>query len=503
MGLFAWAFLAAGASLASWTLATPLMAAPDEPNHVVQAAAVVRGEWDEREEKGPAGLQGIARVPEWVAQGESLPLCFAFKPHVSAGCAPKMISKATTVPAPTQFSNYPPLYYAIVGIPSLIFAGAHAVYAMRFLGDLVNTAFIALGLFLLARYHPRRSPLVGAMIALSPMVLFVTAVVNSSGMESAAAFAAWCGGLCVIEHEKVPLALAVYTAIAFVFLILNRPISPVNAAVIVVVLAILVGWRSTMAWLKERTLRPIWVPALLAVIVAGIFLLIGGLPHLLGYPTKPRLTLAGSIWLSLRQTGSRLRQCVGDFGWLDTPVPLLVAVIWASAVVGFLAPSLILSPRCRRALPFLALAIVAMPVIFEAPKINAIGLYWQGRYWLPTIVGIPLVASTLRRDRPLRPERSSLSSSIRLIGLPSLGALLIVGQVVAFLTALHRYQTGLGAAPGTPLRWSPPGGASDVLGLLIAGQVLLLGFVVFRTRKGRVVQPMDSSPTSSGAPGAL
>jgi hypothetical protein len=494
LAFFLWALVALGASLAAWSLATPLMAAPDEPAHVIQAVAVVRGQLDGPQELTDVGSAGVVKVPEWAADGQRLPECFAFRPRVPAGCAPKLLSRSTTVRTTTEFSNYPPLYYLIVGVASLFLAGAPAVYAMRLVGDLLNAGLIALGLILLARYHPRRSPLAGALIALAPMVLFVTSVVNSSGLEVAAAFASWCGGLCVIERRPVPPALAICTSLSFIFLILSRPISPAEAAIIVAVLATLAGWRSLRMWIHDRSLRSLWLPGSISVIVAGVFLLIGGQPHLLGIPAKPPLTLARAIWTGLRQTGPRLRQCIGQFGWLDTPVPSSVVVVWTSAVGAFSAVALTFSSACRRALPLLALAVLAMPAALEAPKVNAVGFYWQGRYWLPIVMGLPLVASAVQRGpRHVRTHvgtRWPSAPLVQVVGLLCLGVTLIVAQTVAFLTALHRYQTGLGTPTGTRAGWSPPGGASVVLALFIAGQVLLLGFVLMATLR-------RSSPTGT------
>ena len=218
--LYVWAFLAIGTAIAAWSIATPLMAAPDEPSHTIDAAAVVRGMFDATEHPTSIGPLANVRVPEWVASTRGLPSCFSFKPTVSAGCSPKVSQGTAMVEADTQFSNYPPLYYLLVGIPSLVARGTNAVYAMRMLGTLINGALIALGLFLLVRYHPRRGPLVGVLVALSPMVFFVTSVLNSSGMEIASAFAAWCGGLCVIEYRRVPAGLAGWTSLAFVVLYL-------------------------------------------------------------------------------------------------------------------------------------------------------------------------------------------------------------------------------------------------------------------------------------------
>ena len=215
-------------------------------------------------------------------------------------------------------------------------------------------------------------------MALSPMVLFISAVVNSSGMETAAAFAAWCGGLCVVARTEIPRSLAALTSLSFFILVLSRPISPFNAAVIGAVLATLAGWGRSRELIRNRSVRPIWVWALVATMVTVVMYAVFGLPTLTGVPEKPPLSIVGSVWLTLRLAGGQLRQTIGDFGWGHIPAPLWVIVAWSSAVLGLLAYGLASSQRCRRALLLLALAILAMPLIFESPQINSVGPYWFG-----------------------------------------------------------------------------------------------------------------------------
>jgi Predicted membrane protein (DUF2142) len=481
-----WAFAALALSIGAWSVSTPLGAAPDEPSHMIDAAAVVRGQFDTREVPlyiglVPVGRISVVHVPDWVANTKPLAACFEGRPSVPASCSPSVGTDTREVEARSQFSNYPPLYYLVVGVPTLISVGSGALYAMRYTGALLDAALIALGLFLLARYHPRRLTLLGAMIALSPMVLFVSSVVNSSGLETAAAFASWCGGLCVVERADVPRGLAALTSLSLVLLILSRPISPVNAAVIVVVLGASVGWRRVRVVLGQKSVTPIWLSALIAVALAGLFLVFVGLPSLLGVPEKPRLSVLGAVWLTLRLSGHRLRQCIGDFGWLDTPAPLMVIVVWTAVLAGLLVFSLAMSQRARRALPLLAVAVLAMPVVFESPQINAVGPYWQGRYWLPLVVGLPLVASSVLRRSISRHGRSrGVSPVVALTGFVALGLLLGSAQLVAFLTALRRYETGLGVKAAAVASWMPPGGTDLVVILFVAGQALLIGLLSYK-----------------------
>jgi hypothetical protein len=475
--LYCWALLAIGSAIGAWSIATPLMAAPDEPAHAIEAAALVRGQFDVPEHPIAFGPEANVHVPAWVASTQSLPECFIFFPQASAGCSPKLNNGTETVRTITQFSNYPPLYYLIVGTPSLLARGVPALYAMRMIGTLVNSSLIALGLFLVLRYHPRRRLFSGVVVGLSPMVFFLSSVVNSSGMEIAAAFAAWCGGLCVIEHRPVPFALAGWTSLAFAVQVLSRPASPANAAVIILTLGVLAGWSRCKELARDRGTLPIQLTIVVALILAGVQLAIGGFPQLTGSPAKPRLSLWGSIWLTLRLTEVRLRQGIGNFGWLDTPVPEALFALWSAAVAVIVAAGLFMSSRCRRALPVLALGIVAMPIILESPRIDTVGVYWEGRYWLPLLVGVPLVAASRLSARQY--AKRPIFDNTGVVTVVALGLVLGAAQVWAFVDALHRYEYGLGASPGTIGGWAPPGGASIVTGVFVFGMVLFLGFIAF------------------------
>ncbi len=482
---FAWVFTAVGLAVVSWSLATPLMAAPDEPNHVIQAAAIVRGQFDVTTHPTAVGPFESVRVPDWVREAAAPPLTFAFHANVPAGPSNRVGDTTRLVSATTQFSNYPPLYYLIAGVPTLIMTGVPALYAMRLLSSLINVGLIAVGLFMLARHHRGRLPLFGALVALTPMVWFLCSVVSDSGMEIAAAFAAWCGGLCIIDQRRVPRALAVWTALSFVILILSRPASPYNAAVMVAVLALFAGARRVRELIHDRTLVMLGVPMFVAAAVAVILYLIGGPPSLIGNPEHPSLGLGKSMSLTWHQTGIRLRQVIGKFGWLDTNVPLTVVVIWTTIFGALCAFGVFLSTRSRRALPVLAIAALAMPLLFESPRIDSVGPYWQGRYWLPLAVGLPLLASALPLRRPHQRALPRVAPFIGLLGVATVGAVLCWAQTVSFMTALHRYQTGVGAVPGTAVHWSPPGGTVLAVTMFLSSQVLLLGFICWSSLAGK------------------
>jgi Predicted membrane protein (DUF2142) len=467
---FVWVFVAVGLCIGAWSLSTPLGAAPDEPEHLIQAAAVVRGQFDGPQvpvHYGPLllGKIGTVRVPAWVTditdpQGLSLdsPICpTASSCHIGA---PLGLSSTRTITSATQFSNYPPLYYVLVGWPTLIATGTGALYGVRILVVLFDSLLIAVGLYLLVRYH-RRSVLIGALIALTPSVLFFGAVVNSSGMEIAAAFAAWCAGVCVVAAEKVSRLLVVLTSLAFVTLILSRPTSWANALAILVVLGILGGWKRCRELVS--TLRPLWTTLIVALVVAGGFLLVVGTPSLLGIAEHPALSPAGSFRLTLRLMGGQFHQTIGVFGWLDILAPTWVIALWVVALAALVAYALAISQRARRALPVLAVVIFLYPFLFETPQLNAVGPYWQGRYWLPLAVGLPLAAAAVL---------PALRRSWMLV----LGACLAGAQLGAFVSTLDTYN-GHPVRPGSSALWAPPGGAALSIAVFVVGQVLLVGLL--------------------------
>jgi Predicted membrane protein (DUF2142) len=478
-----WIFAGFAMVIGAWSLASPLMSGPDEPGHVNEAAAAVRGEIDvgHRQQLSSvlpwlAGSVAIVRVPEWVAQADRF-TCSSFSAKtVPPNCAGHLGDQTKEVDATTQFSNYPPLYYFLVGWPSALWTGARALYLMRFVGALVNAAFLGLGVALLARYHPKRLPLLGALVALTPMVFFVSSVINSSGLEIASAFAAWCGGLCIVARSGLPRLLIICTSISFAVLILSRPISPVNALIIVAVLSMLVEGPRLRTLAHDKGVRKVLGTMVAAGAIAVGALAVGGLPVLTGVKTRP-LSPGGSVWLTIRLTLARLKQCIGAFSG-ETFVPYGVILVWVSAVGGLLTLALFTSSRGRRALLVLGMSILALPIVFESPQINAVGTYWQGRYWLPLAIGIPLVASSCAVFQS--PSALFARRSARVLGVLAFVSILAIAQLAAILTELHRYETGLDQPPGAPIRWLPPGGSTLVVALFLLGEALLVAFLLWQ-----------------------
>ncbi|MGH9099152.1 MAG: DUF2142 domain-containing protein, partial [Acidimicrobiales bacterium] len=257
-----WALFAIGvvltfANFAAWSLATPLFASPDESTQVVAAAATVRGELVGYTIDGPGSALTAVHVPGVLASGTTYPDCFKYHPAIPASCAPVLSRSSRTVHVGTYVGRYPPLYYLVVGLPSLAFASKTGIYLMRLVSALVNSLLISLALFAVVRWSRRKLLLVGVMAAVTPMTWFLGGMVNPSGLEICAAICLWTAGLVlVLDHpDRPPPGLVALVAVAAGILCLARPISPVWVAIAFVLLGLLGGRRAVLGVLGSRAAR--------------------------------------------------------------------------------------------------------------------------------------------------------------------------------------------------------------------------------------------------------
>ncbi|MHB8682124.1 MAG: DUF2142 domain-containing protein [Acidimicrobiales bacterium] len=466
------------AMAAMWSLATPLMASPDEPAHTVKAAAVVRGQFVGTPEPPVRGLTNpdeIVRVPAVFADTNLLPGCFAFKPTVPASCSPRLGHQAAVVRIPTPAGRYEPLYYLVVGLPSLVFRSGLGVHLMRLLGALACCALLA-SAFESAR--ARRNPLrpVAVAVALSPMTIFLAATVNPSGLEIAAAICLWMSGLALVADDvgAVTGRLVARTGLSAAVLVQVRSLSLLWTALIGVALLALAEHGRIAALARRRDVQ-VWAAVFGACVVFALSWLLAFDP-LAQIPTPPaqHLTTATIVETSIGKFDLLVREMIGVLGWTDTFPPTLTFYGWL-ALVGALAALGVARARRRQWLVLGALSAltVVIPVALESSQAAKVGFIWQGRYTLPLAVGIPLLAAALVPD--------DLAARLGSRTVRLLAGTVVVAQGAMFFAALRRYAVGTqGRIDFFAGSWRPPGGAVlvtavFVLALLAYGVVVAAG----------------------------
>lgn len=480
-----WALFAVLALLATmWSLASPLFSVPDEPAHVVRAAAVARGQLTgtQVEGSGPddrcvADVAGpdtgpvsctYFDLPAVFAAAYDVPGCFNFTPEVTADCAPPLRGSTRVTPVATTAGSNPPLFYLLAGIPSLPFPSELGVRLMRVAGAAASAALLASAF--LSAGHASRLAVAGVLVAVTPMTLYLAGSVNPNGLEAAAAVGLWASGAALATGARHRL-LARRAGVAAVVLALSRPLSPLWVALTGLSLLVAVAPAARADLFADRRVR-IASAAAVAATTLGVAWTALARPLAGALGEGARLGTGDLIERSLGSTMDRLANMVGELGWLDTRAPALAVALWL-LVTGYLAVSaLAVATRAQAvALVGLAVAVVAVPVAVEVSQAPRLGLIWQGRYALPLAVGVPILAACVAGARLAGPATRAL---------PLIATATAAGHAAVFWWGLRRYAVGLDSLVG-PVRWSPPLLPAVALGLLFTVAVAGFSWLVVRT----------------------
>jgi hypothetical protein len=479
-------------NMAVWSLATPFFASPDEPAQVARAVALDHGQLIGKTVKNAGNAITHVTIPKVYAVGTTYGGCFTFKDTVPASCAKHLTQSKKEVRAVTYVGRYPPLYYAIVGLPSLFTASSDGLYAMRLTSALLNAVFLALGAFSIAAWSRSRFLLVGLLVAATPMTFFLGSVVNPSGLEITSAICLWCAGLVLAleRADKPPPGLVAVVTVSAIVLLLSRALSPLWVVCILLLLALLAGWRGLGALARARCVRWAVVPVVPAAAFAVGWIVVAHALDLLPVGVKAKgagTPLAANI---LGDTATWVQQMVGIFGWLDTLSPLLTYLFWYAAVGLFILLALACARRRHvAALVLLIVVVVIAPVTISYGQAHRLGIIWQARYIMPMAVGVPLMAVALvERSAALRQVGTRVATVVC--------TLLGIAAFAAFAEALRRYVTGVkGPIDYLQGAWQPPFGATT---LTVAAFVLiaLLAFFIRYLVAGELL-PVDPDPPST------
>ncbi len=233
--------------------------------------------------------------------------------------------------------------------------------------------------------------------------------------------------------------LGVITAIVVVWGITNKSnLSRLVALSPLLLVGVEVGRRAWFRFTTTAARRLVAVAALAALALVSALAAIKVRPG--GY--SPSLT--GTI---ISETGRHLTEAIGVLGWLDAPLPwfaiagtvLLVGMLGGASLVGSSKPAIV------------ATAVFAVAVLsswaFELQEGSTYGRYWQGRYSLPLLVGVPIVlATSLARS-------SEPAAGLRLARVGVVGALFLMN--VAAWSAARRWGVGLYGSM-MPWDWNTP-----------------------------------------------
>ncbi|TFC68485.1 DUF2142 domain-containing protein [Cryobacterium sp. TMT2-4] len=484
-----WTAFALMATLATlWSLASPIFSVPDENAHATKAIAQVRGDLTGHAVEGVK--HSVVDLPEEYSYSQQI-VCYLFHSEMTADCGFELGDEGGNDSFNTWVSAYNPIYYYLVGWPTLLLDGSAGIYSMRIISGLLCSVFVAWAFQSAMSVRRSRWLPFGQAFLAAPMVVYLFGSVNPNGIEIAAAGALWISLLRLLQHfdgrdPGVVSSLSrrhlwLIVTVASIVLVTARATGPLWLVVVVGLCFAATGWRAV------KTLFTTGSSYLgLAFVAAGgmfsiLWTLRGG--SLSGQADASDAPQVGASFVQgfayvIRLTPDYFHQAIGFFGWLDTPLsgPNYWPFVAATAILVALACTG-LDRRSVVTMGVVAAAAVLVPALVQGYSVHQTGIIWQGRYGLFLYVGVTLVAAWLLSGRSGR-RLAFLSTRLTWIGV----TLVAVYGLGAFLLVLRRYVVGTDESFSTMWEnpdWEPPLGAMTLVALY--GLVSLL-FVLWSGR---------------------
>ncbi len=374
---------------------TPLFSGPDEPANYIKSAAVIRGEWVGSE--FPPSLQmsywtTYVHVNPQFGTPNLIPWQFASFPDRPGYDIAIEDAPANDVPTWTNMGRYPVLPFIFSGIGTLL--GPHDMSAR--VARLMTSAICALLLAMAATAMKRRQlSCVGILMAVCPGTLFLASSMNPSAIEICAAIAVWSVAPRVLSDAVEKWSTVVF-AISGAFLILTRPLGPALYALILLLSYIAAPERPDV---RQHVLKHwrMYSSHLLAIMFATWWYL-----SIYSFELSTKLTaemssvsIRSQIASALYHIPALLDQAVGNFGWLDSPMPRGALVVFVIATVTLIGRgALSMTKRERLASSILVVATILLVVAQDLNYYSLLHYFGsQGRHIVPLLVGLPIVAS--------------------------------------------------------------------------------------------------------------
>ncbi len=465
--------------IGSWSLASPLFAYPDEAAHVIKAEAVVRGQLLGRDVSTRRGWYVLpfraVEVPGILSNAGVTQVCYAVNPRQPASCAAPLRGPPKQVTLVTHVGTYPPLYYLLVGLPTLAAPGTTGIYLMRLLSGALSAAFLATAFVTsLARRRPRPRGL-AVFVVTTPLVLYFAGAVNPSGLEITSAICLWASGLALTGGAREDRRLLIWQAgISSVVLVCMRGLSPLWLVLIALAVLAVADQPTLRDLARRRDVRWWGLVTGVFLAVASVWVVGAGANRLAGY-IYPSSTSTGYLWgQAVGSTWMWLKGLIGTVGLLPssslidvhTTVPAFTLTVWLLAVAGLVVAAVVVawpagsrrqrsrrqrSRRQRQVLAALITAYLVLPVVLTVAEDRSIGPVWQSRYILPVVAGVPLIAASMIADRD--PYGRPWLDRAALVAVGLLGS----GEILMFLANLRRFMVGV-AGPIDFLHgsWQPP-----------------------------------------------
>ncbi len=477
---------------AAWSVATPYEGVPDEDNHVIRAAGVWYGGFFPH----PTAAVNTTGAYQPVPRGSVTGLNWPMHPDATANNITRQPSADHHIIwFGSAAGRYHPLYYVLVGWPERFWAGWGALIVARLVSALIISALLAWAVTIAIRYTRHSVALAGVLVTVTPLVMHLAGGVNPSGLEISSAILMFTALIPLVTRAGPPPRALVHTAgFAAVVLAQSRTPGPLWLLLTGIGLAILTPWGRLKELGRDTAVRW-WLPfaALSAILSAAWtvkFQASQVVPSGASFTFWEALKLMiFSRWLEY-VTGA-----IGVLSWGDAPLPAPTYIVWLVAIGGLVAALLVVGDRRQRwAGVVLGVLGFLVPSIVQAITAHRDGIVMQGRYLLPMLASVPILAGYALNLSPI-PDRYA-RTIVR-----TAAVLLVPVHVFALEYALSRWTHGLVTTGSTPTMrlnitwgpWHPVAGLVPPFTLMILGSAALLAAVWWAARQ------TWAPPTAPGA----
>ena len=479
-------------ALTAWALSSPAGSSPDDDRHLPAIWCGLGASPGVCEPVSP----GMAEVP---VRTITAPVCFAFKPEVSAACQEDRFALLSQ--QPRQAGNYsyldqtPGMFYRAM---SLLKGDSleSSVLRMRIANALIAIAMVGLTILLAERWL---RPAIGLawIVTAVPLGLFIIPSTNPSSWAIIGIGTYWALLITGFEAQdarrrRAAAALAVAAAA-----LAAGARTDAAAFLIVVTLAVLALVRADRGLKRRR--------GGIGVIAAVVGIALGTIAFLTsdqaavattGLQTgqEPPFTGLTLLFRNAVNLPSLWYGALGEWnlGWLDTPMPAVVAFAVGAAFCALLFTgfgSLDIGKAVGLAL--LIATLSALPLWILQRSAREIGYEVQPRYFLPlmfVLLGVALVRARPRAPLSLAPaQRWSLIAGLS------------IAQGLALAYQVRRYTSGIDGSLiniDSQREWWSTSAASPLTVILIGAMAyFLLAWVVVRWTA--TTSARDAPPSST------
>jgi hypothetical protein len=207
-----------------------------------------------------------------------------------------------------------------------------------------------------------------------------------------------------------------------------------------VVLAVVVLARGggRIVWDEVRQRRVPTLAAVAAVSMSCVALLLWERAY--DHPSDTGGVLdAGAVRMYFDQLYHYVASGVGEFGWLDTPLPGIAIGSWAVIASGVIALAALAASRADRwTLVLVVAAIALIAYVTQATVFYPIGAGLQGRHLLPIFSILPIFAGVAVVEMFASSQRLDVVRRLFIV----VGALMGGLQLLALLVNARRYAVG-------------------------------------------------------------